>query len=370
MSDTTYLKGLNGIRFLLAMLVMLGHIRSGLVAWGIDDYKNQAILYKGSLSVEYFFILSGFLLTYLAITEIEKTGKIHIKHFFVRRILRILPLYYLVVFINYFIFAVVIPLISGKYHLLYSVGEGLFYHTLLLPNFITAKYPGSFGALYALWSIGVEEQFYLFFPFLMPFLLRQKHAFWALAILTIAYFCGYWWFENAVFSAKYTTFQLFIHTLKFHLMFLGATTAVSLMRYKAQIQQLMRNEVVQAIIWAAFLYILFVLPENFGPHISHSLVFCALLLSISAHQSRFFRLEWQPLTYLGSLAYGIYVFHSIISFFLDFLFKKQPFLVEYVKAQPLIYYCTEIFVTIWVAHLSYRYFEVYFLGLKKKFSVG
>ena len=366
-TPVSYLKGLNGIRFLLAMLVLLGHTQSSLAAHGVLFFSEQPILHKQSLSVEFFFILSGFLLTFLAVGELEKTGTLHIRNFFIRRILRIMPLYYWFVALNFALFGVIIPLTTGKYHLQYTLSEGLFFHLLFLPNFIIAKYPNSWGPLYALWSIGVEEQFYLFFPFLMPFLLRRKRVLFIFIMITALYFVVYFYIENAVFPKDFAILKVFLHTLKFQFMFLGAAAAVLFAQYKAVIQKLMQYEMAHLIIWLLFLHVLFVIPENYGAHLWHSLVFCALLLSIAAHQSRFFRLEWQPLAYLGSLSYGIYVYHSLVLHVFTTLLYKKPLLTIYIKNQPLLYYFATICVSIVVAHFSFRYFEMWFLRLKTKF---
>jgi peptidoglycan/LPS O-acetylase OafA/YrhL len=368
LTQTTHLKGLNGIRFLLALIVLIGHSYGILQGFGILNYGTQPIFHKGTLAVEYFFILSGFLLTYLAQAELQKTGTLHIRHFFLRRILRILPLYYAVVVANYLLFGAVIPLITGKYHLAYSVSEGLFYHLCLLPNFIIAKYPTSFGSLYALWSIGVEEQFYLFFPFLMPFLLRQKNALFLVISLTIGYFLAYFYWANAVFSPNYATLQLFLQTLKFQFMFLGAATAVLFVRYEARIRALTRFKIVHAFVWCAFLYIVCVCPESIDSHFGVGLVFCTLLLTVTTHPSRFLSLDWQPLRYLGGLSYGIYMYHSTINDFLNVLLLRQPFLLVYLKNQPLLYFFVVLLLTCCVAHFSFRYFENYFLRLKVKFG--
>jgi len=83
-----YLKGLNGLRFLAAFLVLICHAQSNLSALNIVQ-SSWLILYLGTDAVEFFFVLSGFLLTYIAIEEFDTTGAINIRYFFIKRILRI-----------------------------------------------------------------------------------------------------------------------------------------------------------------------------------------------------------------------------------------------------------------------------------------
>src|SRR5882757_515851 len=92
-----YLKGLDILRFLAATLVITAHSRYHLNQLGISWHDNWKIMHQGQMSVFFFFTLSGFLLTCLAIQEQARTGTFNSRKFYYRRLLRIWPLYYLVV---------------------------------------------------------------------------------------------------------------------------------------------------------------------------------------------------------------------------------------------------------------------------------
>jgi peptidoglycan/LPS O-acetylase OafA/YrhL len=94
-----HLRGLNGIRAIAAVAVLISHISLALPLFGLDplftDKKGEpAGVLMASYGVTMFFVLSGFLITYLLLQE-KEIQQIHIRHFYFRRILRIWPLYYL-----------------------------------------------------------------------------------------------------------------------------------------------------------------------------------------------------------------------------------------------------------------------------------
>ena len=139
-SKTIHLKGLNGIRALAALGVLVGHL-------GFSTMAPRM--------VTIFFALSGFLITYLLLHEKDKTGTVHITKFYVRRALRIWPLY--------FLFIILAVLASDK-----ALDSNFLYYIFFSGNLalvLKATYP--YLAHY--WSLGVEEQFYLFWPWVMRF---------------------------------------------------------------------------------------------------------------------------------------------------------------------------------------------------------
>ena len=92
-----YLPGLNSLRFFAAFFVVISHANISLDKSGISPASSLAMLNRGGDAVDFFFTLSGFLITYLLITELNDTGNISIGRFYLRRVYRIWPLYYLVI---------------------------------------------------------------------------------------------------------------------------------------------------------------------------------------------------------------------------------------------------------------------------------
>lgn len=166
-NNKLYFPNLNGLRFIAAFIVIIGHQEQIKEMFGFDTYYFLKNSESGKLGVVLFFVLSGFLITYLLLTEEKITSTIAIKNFYKRRILRIWPLYFLLVFLSFFI----LPHISffdwSPNQEVYSLRNLLFY-LLVLPNVVWGL---GFYVPYIsqAWSIGVEEQFYFIWPFLMKY---------------------------------------------------------------------------------------------------------------------------------------------------------------------------------------------------------
>jgi peptidoglycan/LPS O-acetylase OafA/YrhL len=152
-------------------MVIICHLELFKARSGIENsWRNWFVFEAGTAGVDFFFVLSGFLITYLLLQEIDQFGRIQLKKFYIRRILRIWPLYYLVLFVSFF----AVPAASVFYIPGYSdqLYEGflpkLFFSVLLMPNVALFLY-GEIPYASPLWSVGVEEQFYLFWPLVVMF---------------------------------------------------------------------------------------------------------------------------------------------------------------------------------------------------------
>ncbi len=151
---TFHLPGLNGIRALAALIVLFSHIWQFQYWFGFDH--PTFLPYKAaSLGVTLFFVLSGYLITYLLILKKEWLKTIALRKFYLRRILHIWPLYYLIL-------TGCVLLVND------SLSRCAIYCFFLMPNLSVALacLP---PVIVPLWSIGVEEQFYLCWPILMKF---------------------------------------------------------------------------------------------------------------------------------------------------------------------------------------------------------
>jgi len=141
-----HFKGLNTLRAIAALVVVLGHIELVKVQQAIPYLIDQSKfdLPDGHIGVVLFFVLSGFLITYLLLKEKETTGGISFKKFYMRRILRIWPLYYLILLLSYLFFEADYPLSS-----------------ILLTGSIFPNVAHSLNMVWPtspqIWSIGVEE---------------------------------------------------------------------------------------------------------------------------------------------------------------------------------------------------------------------
>jgi peptidoglycan/LPS O-acetylase OafA/YrhL len=100
-----YFPGLHGLRFFAAMMVVFSHVELMKDYHGYPNLyaSNLAVYESGRMGVTLFFVLSGFLISYLLLTEKKITGSISVKKFYGRRILRIWPLYYLLVILTFIV---------------------------------------------------------------------------------------------------------------------------------------------------------------------------------------------------------------------------------------------------------------------------
>lgn len=125
----------------------------------------------GELGVNFFFVLSGFLITYLLLSERQLTGRIAIGAFYMRRLLRIWPLYFVMVFFGFIIF----PWL--KMHLgqnaLHETAQPWYFFVFLV-NFNNLYHGCQTPTLTLLWSVAVEEQFYLVWPLFVAAIPTQR----------------------------------------------------------------------------------------------------------------------------------------------------------------------------------------------------
>jgi len=152
---------LDGLRFYMALFVIIIHIESIKYQGGREVIKSiyyfQPLAF---LDVCLFFVLSGFLITYLLMAEKRETGNINYKSYFKRRSLRIWPLHYLILALGFFVLPFLFNFISKSNHenmhhnfWVNLVGCMLFLSPIAL---ITGRIPPVIGPI---WSVGVEEVF-------------------------------------------------------------------------------------------------------------------------------------------------------------------------------------------------------------------
>ena len=190
-----YFPNLNSLRFIAALMVIIHHVEQFKSIYQIDNYWSDLAFIKsiGKLGVLLFFVLSGFLITYLLVSEESNFNKIDIYKFYIRRVLRIWPLYFLILILAFFILPqfdfFIVPDFNDDTlktnHLL-----RLILYVFFLPNLsLSFQSPVTYAS--QAWSIGTEEQFYLIWPIFIRFMKRQRlffmffivFAYWVIYIL-------------------------------------------------------------------------------------------------------------------------------------------------------------------------------------------
>lgn len=175
---TVSFPNLDGLRFLAFLAVFVSHSMN-LLGYASQhagfNFARDYLLLNGDLGVNFFFVLSGFLSVFLLIKEREVTGGIQLGSFFLRRLLRIWPVYFLVLALGLFVF----PWLGAGLPAGFPLGVA----TDRLNPWLYVAFAGNFDYLVngitnlligILWSISVEEQFYLFCPLLVAVLSPRR----------------------------------------------------------------------------------------------------------------------------------------------------------------------------------------------------
>ncbi|RIM18728.1 acyltransferase, partial [Staphylococcus chromogenes] len=149
-----YLPGLDGFRAIAVIAIIIFHL-------------NPQWLPGGFLGVDTFFVISGFLITSLLITEYDKTGKIDLPAFWLRRVKRLIPavLFMLAVVLTYTLIfepSIILALKKDAIAAIFYVSNWWY-----IAQDVDYFNQFSIAPLKHLWSLAIEEQFYLFFPFIL-----------------------------------------------------------------------------------------------------------------------------------------------------------------------------------------------------------
>ena len=383
-----YFPGMNGIRFIAAFSVIFHHIEQSKFWIEMPSWWNSTIVdnigHKGRII---FFVMSGFLITYLFLAEIKKTGSLDLKKFHIRRNLRVWPLYIVIILLSFF----VLPLINNitcshcgfEYGptsfsdlLTISYWKKFFLYFFMFANvgrFLWPPIPG----LSQLWSIGVQEQFYLIWPTITKVF---KKGFLPMVVIFIL---GKVIIEAILlfYTANWDLYQLpFINVLqlgtllKFWEIFaveqlaLGALAAYIFIEGKSKILNIIYNKYFAILTVAIYIFLFFVKVDFYFHGLVEGMIATFLLLNISTNAKFPIKLEHPTLNYLGNISYGIYLFHNffiILTINLLMNFNLNENLVIF----NILLYAISISLTLIFSGLSYKYFEMHFLKLKGKFEV-
>ncbi|WP_254412779.1 acyltransferase family protein [Dyadobacter diqingensis] len=345
-SKLSYYTELDGVRAIAILMVMFFHFFSDFETDGSIFQFLKRLALKGETGVTLFFVLSGFLITRILLSTRE--SKNYFYNFFVRRSLRIFPLYYLFLVIYY-----LTPLFFGG-----SIPEfGLqIYYWIYLQDFSTtfgwkSEGPGQF------WSLAVEEHFYLVWPFLIYYLRERAISFWISVIIVTSFIL------RIYLSRHYPLIHHFTFTRMDDLA-IGAILA--LLEYHGFVK---RRNAIYFLLLLIPVNMVWVLNRFVGPSIVDSLSFlqtsisfCSLIgFVICLQEGNWLKkiLTQTPLIYTGKVSYGLYVFHPFCFKLFEIFFITKYWAVNLLGSLVFTYV---------IASLSYYFFESYFLKLKEYFS--
>ena len=374
-----FFPSLNGLRFIAAFVVIIHHLEQIKLFFGLPSlfYRWHFIKIVGELGVTLFFTLSGFLITYLLLAEKERFGTVFVKAFYIRRILRIWPLYYLIIILGLFILPHIpyfqIPVYTEGVH--YRFGTKVFLYGILFPNVVYNLYD-YMPYLAQTWSIGIEEQFYLIWPWLMKWsrrylLVLLTIVFSILLITNILYLFADHSVDISQASTKtkiITVAYRFFSLLRISCMAIGGIGAYFLYTDNQAVLRLLFQPSMQIVTLISVLSLMFFGVEV--PLVNHefyALFFIILILNLAANPKSLFNLEFKWLDYLGKISYSIYMWHGIaIIFGLHAARFFNPNLND--GWSNMVYYMVTFVITFMMSAASYEWFEMQFLRFKHIFA--
>jgi peptidoglycan/LPS O-acetylase OafA/YrhL len=347
-----HIPALDGLRGFAALMVMWfhyfqnsDHVPSG--SLGAYITKFNAI---GQTGVDLFFVLSGFLITRILLCD--KKRPFYFRNFYIKRSLRILPLYYL--FLIYFLF--IEPLLHGQ---TISAFSSYWWWFVYLQNIPPTFGISSYGPAHY-WSLAIEEQFYFAWPLLVFFFRRRGLMVAALLMIVLSFGMRYIFLFNGWNPFYFTLTRLDA---------LSLGTILAILEPKLSSNVVLHRKILQIMLVACIslifpAYLVFSGKSDFMIQLvkypiagGFYFIFIAYLILSPTESfiSRIFNNNYS--IYLGGISYGLYVYHGTCFKWIDYISQKDSLLM----VMPLSF-----LFTILIAHLSFKFIESPFLSLKKK----
>lgn len=372
-----YFPNLNGVRFVAASVVIVHHLEQVKASLGLPNaWDSHVVRLIGNLGVVLFFVLSGFLITYLLLEEKRGTGTVAVGAFYIRRILRIWPLYYLIVIVSLFVLPhfsyFEIPGLSETLPLHFASKVALM--LLFLPNLVLQLY-GIVPYANQTWSVGVEEQFYLIWP-----LALQMRRSWMQSISLILgmyvalRFCLWLLLDQGAFGISQSIHILnpgmlsavtqYFDDFALDSLAIGGIAAILVARRAGILRFCYRIDVQ---IGAYALVSVLTLLGFWARHGLHrplySILFAIIIMNLASNERTIVRMENSVFSYLGRISYGLYMYHPV-AIIITLRLLTSFGLVGIRTLQ----YSVCVALTILIAAVSYEAMERRFMHAKLRFT--
>jgi peptidoglycan/LPS O-acetylase OafA/YrhL len=358
------LSGLDGLRGLAILLVLIYHYYIPWHTPGTSIISN--LMGLGWSGVDLFFVLSGYLITGILLKSKRRQTPLH--NFYIRRILRIFPLYYgtLIVIFGFWKSGIPQRFFEGAWeHQLWW----WLYGTNILFSLRNEWIGGRIGHF---WTLAIEEHFYLIWPLIIYFVRPATAACICGLLLILSPAARFIFYHYDLIPAGY------IFTLcRLDALALGSLIAICLLQYKLE-DRLFR--VAPYTLTVACLLVIFVYWQNLGISLMAknasvpmpsllAIIFASLLVMVrrGGMPERLFSLP--ALTIFGKYSYGIYVYHYLLIDWILHYFSIE--FLNTITGNHLASMLTRIvagsFISLFIAFISYHVIEYQFLRLKKYF---
>jgi peptidoglycan/LPS O-acetylase OafA/YrhL len=365
---------LDGLRFSVALIVVLTHVESIKNQYHLSSfYASDFFVFAGALAVNFFFVLSGFLIATMLMTEkkmqLQNNGNINIIRFYKNRIRRIWPLYYLLVLTVFIIFPL-IPFLQYPdfdqaylgHHL-----QALLLYLIFCPHlsdyiFGNTIYSGQF------WSLGAEEFFYLFFPVGLYLLGFRHYLQYFIGILLLSVLATvYFKITGDVNFGFRKLFYNYLLSYKLYTFAFGAIAAYinfTCKDYFSPYENLLKRATMVLLILLCILMFsgqntFHILQKNW----LFALLFALLILFSTLSSVRIKALDNKAIRYLGKISFSIYMLHPLA---VVIAIKLFYFDTGNVYCTAILFSLIAVVVTILLSVASYTCIEKPFL--KKRFA--
>ncbi len=373
----SHLPALDGLRGLAILLVLVSHLMLFNDKTGSRFGDSlSALRGLGWVGVDLFFVLSGFLITGILYDTLHDPR--YFRSFYMRRFLRIFPLYYGFLFFMMLLAHWLHFSWGGRQYVLlaYMQNSGLWFP-------VTDFHPGVWADLDHFWSLAVEEQFYLFWP-LLVFLLRGRNR---LIALTLSLSASALLLRIILYMHGVSPLRIFMSTpCRMDALLLGGCVALLI---RGDSDWIPRRWMVPLAFLSATTIVVYTL-RNLGHDMRYSffgstfgytviaagcvaLLIAALDTSSIAHRV----FSWRFLRSLGKYSYGIYVLHIFVAHLLGTFLNRalgtslRIYLAPYFHSRVaaiLLEFCVNTAAVFLAAWCSYHAYEVHFLRLKRYFG--
>ena len=345
--STKYFGSLDGLRCISILAVVWHHT-------GAIGHQDALLAQRGNYGVDLFFAISGFLITTLLLREYAKYGDISLRKFYMRRSLRIFPLYYTVVLVYV---AAVALIEKGS-----PEGKAFFAHLAAYLTYTSNWFVDLTDAriiFYFAWSLATEEQFYLVWPSIEKYLAGWRAVLTmittvALVLLVRSSVFADWLPSDALPHRIVTSvaFPICFGVLLAHALHDERTFRVAFKLIGSR--------------WAGpvlLLLLILVLATAETPYVPASIVMALLVGACSIREDHALApvFRWRPLAHIGTVSYGIYLMHML---------ARNAVELGGISAArwPWASFFATTLVATLAATISSRYYESFFLRFKTRFA--
>ncbi len=347
LSRGSHIPALDAVRGAAAWLVVMGH-----------TFGPAAL---GRMAVSVFFVLSGFLITWLLVRESESTGKISLRDFYIRRTLRIFPAFYV------FWIVCILAAVVRHAHIPWGEAWSSFFY---MGDYYSALHASHINQIMGVtWSLGVEEKFYLLWPATFAFLHRNPRTLFRFTLASIAAI----WIYRIVMCLAFSLppdYLRYAFESRFDNILYGCALALGLKLLKIEplLAAVNRFKLLPFVCGGA-LIAMAVFEDNFSLRFTYVLgmALMSMLVAVMLIQLVFLGairqwrwLDHPLLRFFGRISYSLYLYHIVVIALVDHFFPHLRIRLSY----PLIYGGSTA-----AAYASYVIIEKPFLRLKHRFEV-